>query len=192
MRLTGLRCTSLTTASLVWPPKEIENSAFVWRRASVVSFIGSFTNVGWSPPAYKVAGMSLATRMRRAAPLPNSSRMSPAILMVFAIMVLLECYLSFCLFDATTRRRTPQGGVVFNAESITADPFSRIGMPSPKQRETIIRPRGTFDGTSIPANESNARSARLFRRHAVIDPGEALQWTQWDMHRIGWEVCNGA
>ena len=27
---------------------------------------------------------------------------------------------------------------------------------------------------------------------AVIDPGEALQWTQWDMHRIGWEVCNGA
>ena len=28
--------------------------------------------------------------------------------------------------------------------------------------------------------------------YAVIDPGEALQWTQWDMHRIGWEVCNGA
>ena len=26
----------------------------------------------------------------------------------------------------------------------------------------------------------------------VIDPGEALQWTQWDMHRISWEVCNGA
>ena len=37
-----------------------------------------------------------------------------------------------------------------------------------------------------------SRSKNVMHVDAVIDPGEALQWTQWDMNRIGWEVCNGA
>ena len=94
-------------------------------------------------------------------------------------MVLLECYLSFCLFDATTRRRTPQGGVVFNAESITADPFSRIGMPSPKQRETIIRRAGhSMERLSRQTNRTPDPPG-CFVVMPSSTPGEALQWTQW-------------